>query len=460
MVDNILSIDWFAITIWEKIQIETYNEIMETVCAMLGFESWSTPKKGSRGYRVRHNGSEGANLYSQPYEMNHGNHAHLELPGQACALINPDKFRDLFVFLQKNDVRYNIARMDVALDHQNFTPADLWKALENEQFESRVHRKSITRVFDLAESGDTVYLGSKTSETYIRVYKKYTENHDVFGDSDYTRVELVVKNERATYLYNVFGANPLDHWMVWAKSTLNAYFSVLTNWWSEWLESLNRGALFRIQNPPKSLDRTAQWLYKQVSASLKMFVSALAGNNPDLVNKEIQDLLDFGADKLSKEHLMVIDDYRMRADYENRYQELRPEIEYSPQQEQVIQANNNRLQKQAMTKRNQYRWAKIEKWLHRVVLEQFPEWFGVFEYGDVSIERMSIKHIDSFDRLVYGLPDGDYMDMLKIDWQRVKQRVSSLPDSVDLPFFEPAPVQLPLEFNDSIELVSVNHWQV
>lgn len=465
---NSLVIDWFAITVWDSDSVRGFA--IDFVNSILGFTAWGKARSGSRGYRWRHDGLEGSNLYLGVRDLEHGEHAHLELTGSACALVNwEQKLKNLFQWLHINDIKYRITRLDIAIDHQEFEVSQVWKACQDGDIKTRVRRNNITRVTDVDHTGDTVYMGSKSSETFVRIYKKMVENHPLFANDFFTRCETVYKDQRATHLFSILANLPPMGWLKTCRSTLNAYVSILTNWWAKWLESVNAGALLKLEQKPKSLTKTANWLHTQVAASLKMFVDAMASGDLTEEYKVIQGILSTGAKKMSPAHQQIVDFHYATVDVEDNYKSLLPSPEIN---EAESKEKSAKLHQGVLQKREKYKNDQMLAWFNRLVETQFPQWKNKIRIWDVSPEPILVpvdpdeykykgkKHLDLPQYPKSPLPnDLKYEWAYKLDWDRIEEIMMS---GDPVPKFE-TPHQLMLwssSEHDSIPQKGINHWDI
>ena len=442
MVNQAIVIDWFAITVWDSSDMP--YSAMDFVTQILGFTKWGKLLRGSRGYQFRQDGLEGANLYSQVIDKQHGEHNHLELTGEACAIVDWSvKLNELFMFLTRRGLKYRVTRLDIALDHQKFMPVDVWKASQDGDIKTRVRRKSITRVHDVDDIGDTVYVGSKASQTFIRFYKKVVENHPIFADSVFCRCETIYKDERATNLFSVLANVHPSEWLKWSRSTLNAYFSVLTNWWATWLEDLNQGALLRLQQKPKSLQKTAKWLHTQVAASLKMFIDAMSSGDADGQIEEMRKLLEVGRERMSESHFQILDYHFATVDVEDNYGVLVPRV--VPDVELSV-ANNARLLDSVDKKREQWKRDHLVAWFRNLVQKRFPHWENRVHLWGLKPELVGYQEEGFLGKIHWGY---------SIDWDYVEEcmRDDKVPENLD------TPKQLMFAFAaDDSTRKRVNHW--
>lgn len=174
------------------------------------------------------------------------------LAGVASATLGENQWH--FLSWLNNSER-RATRIDYALDvtHSRFTPALVRRHLLNG--EGRTHAQSALRTGELIKSGDTQYIGRKTSETYTRIYDKASEQHESFA---WTRVETVYQGERA---------RPSLQSYCQCQSTrpLIARHIDFPEW-RDWLQIMSRDVVQF--NMPQHETATRAWLLGQVAKAM------------------------------------------------------------------------------------------------------------------------------------------------------------------------------------------------
>ena len=165
-------------------------------------------------------------------------------------------------------------------------------------------------------TGETLYLGSTSSELYMCAYQKnyeqYVKNSIEVEDTEIkNRFEIRMKNERAYYavrdLLTYYDAEQT------AFSIINQYVRFVdeepdkrkNDWklndrWA-WFIGDNRQSLKLTTKPePYTLDRTLRWVQRQVAPTLKMLKKIDKGNGTDYMETIEQQA------KLTEKHEMII----------------------------------------------------------------------------------------------------------------------------------------------------------
>lgn len=154
----------------------------------------SLPKEGTECYPL-HGYNTGTKFQDGRMEFTHTARAdmgcHIQWDGNALdtCVMQP---LELVKFLYTVGARFT--RIDLANDCQNYglRAEDATKAIQEKRFKCRC--KKTPAWFDPTFGGWTQYFGTRWSDIYVRIYDKAAELHI---KADYTRVELVVKGERA-----------------------------------------------------------------------------------------------------------------------------------------------------------------------------------------------------------------------------------------------------------------------
>ena len=117
---------------------------------------------------------------------------HVQMTGKFCEA----DFRSLLVHVDKAD---KISRLDIAVDCHNsgFTCSDVWGYLQQGKF---IASSSNFRRFSNLDKrkGETVYLGSPSSERMLRIYDKGAESGK---GGDWVRYEIQLRSSQANTFY-------------------------------------------------------------------------------------------------------------------------------------------------------------------------------------------------------------------------------------------------------------------
>jgi DNA relaxase NicK len=140
-------------------------------------------------------------------ETKNSDHVHIRITGQGCRFLEQkysvtDLRKEVAArFMFK---RIKVSRMDICADYDSKFVNDFYSSAYDYGFTGFKSRKIIS------EFSTTIYLGSKKSEKFFRLYEKDKES----GNNDFKdRIELVLKNDYATYefenendIYNILSS--------------------------------------------------------------------------------------------------------------------------------------------------------------------------------------------------------------------------------------------------------------
>lgn len=178
------------------------------------------------------------------------NHLCVEVSGEGCErIIALDMMRELLELTKER-----VTRVDIACDIETETkPQDFVK--------ERTHVRMQAGGEQHSRSGETVYVGSKSSERYVRCYR-YNEPHP---RSHLLRVEHVFRRDYAKK--TVLALCELGE-SATAKACGNAFG------WShaDWKVSSENEADISIVSPERKMGKTVFWMVNTVGSSFKKLV--------------------------------------------------------------------------------------------------------------------------------------------------------------------------------------------
>lgn len=218
---------------------------------------------------------------------------HVTISGQGCKALFS---RVLPSVLIKNIVDYECkcTRMDLALDNIGdvyFYPHQLEEYINNKLVKSRWSKYESIKCKDMHSgelTGDTVYLGSRSSDLFCRVYDKTMERisaDDVEVPENWVRWELVCKHDRAQAAVEHLLKSGFAIGEIMA-GVLSNYFSILEpnfndshreRWslnarWSEFLGNVKPIRLFRVVCKEKTLEDKKDHLLHQYGPTMSAVI--------------------------------------------------------------------------------------------------------------------------------------------------------------------------------------------
>ena len=136
-----LTVDWFSFTV-KNSRLSVFEFWQDNFLDKLG--ELTDLDHGARGYKNMSVALAGAKVYYSPSDGT--DHFHIELPGSACACLLPSHFQDLL--LQKKvgnelgELKMRITRLDLAIDYGDFTVADFWEKVSQNEVNTKASRAS------------------------------------------------------------------------------------------------------------------------------------------------------------------------------------------------------------------------------------------------------------------------------------------------------------------------------
>lgn len=190
-------------------------------------------------------------------EADSGMGVHVSWSGSALREVNPRA-----VLRNALNMGANITRIDLAID----IPSEpYWEALEQQLVDGDAVTRARDHAMIRSRRGRTLYVGSRTSEKFLRIYDKAAEQ----GSYDpLTRIELECKGDFARGIaIHVDGAG-YEYFADIIKGFCDfpAY-----GWWVEWMTSPT--LLEGIPKAPKMRD-TYAWLMRSVAPSVAKLIAA------------------------------------------------------------------------------------------------------------------------------------------------------------------------------------------
>jgi DNA relaxase NicK len=263
--------------------LDLVSSVTESGCA-------ETFDWGRMMYRKHHTFVGGLTVYEQPVADNMPP-VLVDVPGAACEFLGLERLRVLFC----NST--GLSRADVAYDGAAFTPRDMaaWARAGN----IRTRAANIKFREAIRGEGETLEIGSRSSERYVRAY-------DARG---FTRVELELKGDQAGAFQAVLLA-PDDEFVasavgvlravvdfVDASSSSNISRAKLLPSWEAFTAGLEKVKLMVAAATVPTVERVQEFIENQVASTLVVYLAL--GNSLSL-------LLKVGEEKLKPHHRSVL----------------------------------------------------------------------------------------------------------------------------------------------------------
>jgi phage replication initiation protein len=275
------SLGWFRFTVSDS----TADEVM----ARVGGE-WIKDKKGFLGYRqgwlsrghAGGLGRIGTAATWAPREV------HVDLSQELISDWTYQKFQAVATWVfEKNGY---FGRIDVALDDRNgvIDVDRIYAAVKAGNCVSHFRQSRLIAGLDLgsgSDTGKTLCMGSRQSDTYLRIYDKAAEQRakEKSVDGTWIRWEMEWKSERANavgmalsgldqesfqkYIVGVFRSALDFRDCTRADDPKDRYYAPLLEWWKVLTEGMQRARL-EIAKSVKKIDDVKRWAEKSLSPML------------------------------------------------------------------------------------------------------------------------------------------------------------------------------------------------
>jgi DNA relaxase NicK len=316
------TIDWLAFTVPQA--------TIEEMGPVVGVE-WFETTTGFRGYPTgwltnqgRHGvGKLGTGAPRNPTEI------HVDLSAGIVSTWDEAKIRSVlsWVFTRGG----HMTRMDVALDDRKgqVSIAQVKQAVDAGQAVTRSQKFQVlagSSLRDGSSTGDTLYFGSRQSQTMLRVYNKRLEMEQKHREDahDYgVRWELEFKEDRAQACAKALLTLAPEDWREFLVGVLRSYVDFrettrdaepwekyrapLVEWWGRLTEGFKRCRLV-VAKIQQTLDEVCQWLGQSISAMLAL-AYFLRGE------QFLQALIYAGTKKWKARHLALLQEGRNQRPY-------------------------------------------------------------------------------------------------------------------------------------------------
>lgn len=249
------TIDWLSFTIhWNQEPLQRFRKAFNLdplATALTNHPSpWFTcPSRNHYPFVVSPASNPG--LYVMATEPDSAMGVHVSWSGSALGIVNPRA-----VLRQALAMGANITRIDIAIDIPEPLELEAWKYyLDSGQAETRARDWNLIT----GRKGQTLYVGSRTSEKFLRIYDKAAEQGI---EGEWFRIELECKGDFARGVALHIDANGYDYFGDIIKGFCNFPTS------PTWQRLLTSPTLLEgIPKPEKKRD-TFAWLMSAAAPSL------------------------------------------------------------------------------------------------------------------------------------------------------------------------------------------------
>jgi len=316
------TLDWLAFTVplatVEEIRLVVGGEWFATTTGFRGYPTCWLTNQGRHGM-----GKLGTGAPRKPKEV------HVDLSAGIVSTWEESKIRRVLAWIFARGG--HVTRMDVALDDRvaGVSIAQIKQAVDAGQAVTRSQKFQVIAGSSLrsgTSTGDTLYFGSRESQTMLRVYDKRLELEQKGREEakDYgVRWELELKKDRAQACAKALLTLPPEDWREFLVGVLRSYVDFrettrdaepwekyrapLLAWWASLTEGFTRCRLV-VEKVQQTLDEVCQWLGQSISAML-----ALAYFHRG--ESFLQQLIYAGSKKWKAKHLAMLHEGRNQRPY-------------------------------------------------------------------------------------------------------------------------------------------------
>lgn len=209
----------------------------------------------------------------------------------------------------------------------------------------RVTRISGTGFGKTQKIGDTVYIGGRASESFLRIYDKLLEQQDRGKDTEgmehWVRVELELKGKKADVFGGILAASGRMNRQKSAGELCSSLLYGLidfkdvnpdddnqsrwetTGWWKQFIGNAEKMKL-SITKEEKTMDDSKDWVEKTVATTLSMIVMAEDDDEGVSGYQFIMNCIYDGQQKLSKEQSRRLERWNAQQNGKKYQDELSP----------------------------------------------------------------------------------------------------------------------------------------
>lgn len=246
--------------------------------------------------------------------------AHIDLSAQALSLIkggHVDGILDVIDWTFEKGG--HLTRLDISYDDRIgiVTVAEVERALSCGDVVTRWHKWRPDGDYEIgspAVDGGTVYIGSRKSDAFLRIYDKAKEQG--LENTHWTRFEIQLRNDSATSLARLLcnAKNDEDLFVELSLGILKGYIEfkdknsdsnpsrrVCLPWWEKIVGDVSRVKASRVKSE-RTISNTVDWVERQVAPALAVVKDFYGLRFQDLLN----DILRDGKSRWKAPHLAML----------------------------------------------------------------------------------------------------------------------------------------------------------
>jgi len=273
-------IDWLSFTF-------PVGATVEQVLSVLGSEGWMLMPSGRFGYRGHYRRGNVSVLFDGSADMG----VHVDISGKGCREIEgaawfPGWQEWLGWLLEFEEV--SVTRLDLAFDDHDLILSmdEIRQSLLDGRIVSRWKTGRYMQEVGISTGGvesDTVYLGSRSSDTMLRLYDKGKQ----LGTESFVRCELETKRKKAQQAarlvvergMSVFAAvlSSLVDFKASEQKDVNRSRWQTASWWARFVGAVEKVRL-SVAPAVRTVEEVYEWFCRQVAPSLAVIFTVFGGD--------------------------------------------------------------------------------------------------------------------------------------------------------------------------------------
>jgi phage replication initiation protein len=171
---------------------------------------------------------------------------------------------------------YNLTRLDIAYDDREGL-LDLNLIERETELENYISKIQDYEIHKTKRKGKTVYLGSKDSEKFIRIYDKAKERGRE-DEGHWVRLELVLKKKYAGVFLDMMVLRTVGETFAGVVDNFIRYVTVnesdtnksrwpTAKWWQDFIGDAERISLYRAPGTEYNISKMKEYVYGQAGAA-------------------------------------------------------------------------------------------------------------------------------------------------------------------------------------------------
>lgn len=300
-------IDWIQFTTKETNPLNVIITLLH-----LNVKDFIELKKGKLGYKRQLHSDNIFVLFEGNQKLGQEMGTHIIITGKGCRIYETNNsLTKLIERINKYDCK--ITRLDLAIDDKEGNTIVLDEIIKDVKKGNTVSKwknsLELTQrsLNDGTITGQTINLGSRTSEVFLRIYNKSLQMEQ---EGNWVRMEIEVKGEKVKELQRIINSKPIGPI---TKKLINNYIRIVepgkdknkSRWKTKqyWLNIINTTEKLSLTTRPeeRTLEDMKSWVEKQVSTTLATIVLA-EGGSVDFLYEQITE----GSKKLKEKHKNII----------------------------------------------------------------------------------------------------------------------------------------------------------